>query len=589
MEEVAAAERNDAEALERIRARRGATTTRSATPWPRTCARSWRGRRRRRRSIIQMTSRRCPRQRRSACARRSSLRRCRPRRPSRRPSSGPAPRRRPTRRPNAGAVGTRAGRRRRPRRDATPRRARSAARRRRRAAPRRRGGGGARRSSRALPLDRFAPRPFFCLRRPRCPHLHVGPDARAVDATARSTQVRPRGRPARGGRLPRRGGGAARRARRGRLRKTAGGAARPQRAVRRRARRCACTTGAASCSPCRERERCRDRFLDLLRDYEAARRDANRERLSRRRTTPSWVRNGRPQRARRRGKQETDRRPRVPGLPGRAARARRLVRARFHGYPHGRVGPRMSCGRPASTRSGRARLWKRCRASSGSSRSSSSAPTRRPSPILYGRCSSRRREDVDAGRAPGRASARRWRSGRPARRCVGFLRSAPNFSSSSQPGGGGRRTLDVVRVLQSVKDASDARAYFVAAWVCAFLAALQCDAASRKEDTAIMDEEALRARAAPAATRRPLCSRRASTSRLPAAARRPLASLALAAPAPAPTSPASARDAWSPRRAPNVADADARGSPAARGPRGPGSPPRFLWCRPPRPRRPRRK
>ena len=27
------------------------------------------------------------------------------------------------------------------------------------------------------------------------------------------------------------------------------------------------------------RERCRDRFLDLLRDYEAARRDANRERL----------------------------------------------------------------------------------------------------------------------------------------------------------------------------------------------------------------------------------------------------------------------------------------------------------------------
>ena len=31
------------------------------------------------------------------------------------------------------------------------------------------------------------PRPFFCLRRPRCPHLHVGPDvSRAVDATARS-------------------------------------------------------------------------------------------------------------------------------------------------------------------------------------------------------------------------------------------------------------------------------------------------------------------------------------------------------------------------------------------------------------------
>ena len=57
--------------------------------------------------------------------------------------------------------------------------------------------------------------------------------------------------------------------------------------------------------------------------------------------------------------------------------------------------------------------------------------------------------------------------------------------------------LDVVRVLQSVKDASDARAYYVAAWVCAFLAALQFDAASRREDTAIMDElEALRARLA---------------------------------------------------------------------------------------------
>ncbi len=52
-------------------------------------------------------------------------------------------------------------------------------------------------------------------------------------------------------------------------------------------------------------------------------------------------------------------------------------------------------------------------------------------------------------------------------------------------------------VLQSVKDASDARAYFVAAWVCAFLASLQFDAASRKEETAIMDElEALRARLA---------------------------------------------------------------------------------------------
>ena len=147
-------------------ARRGATTTRSATPWPRTCARSWRGRRRRRRSIIQMTSRRCPRRRRSACARRSSLRRCRPRRPSRRPSSGPAPRRRPTRRPrSAPSSRARRGAATSARRYASSRAQRGAAAAPRGASPPRRRRR-SRRSSRRCPWTRFAPRPFFCLRRP---------------------------------------------------------------------------------------------------------------------------------------------------------------------------------------------------------------------------------------------------------------------------------------------------------------------------------------------------------------------------------------------------------------------------------------
>ena len=96
-------------------------------------------------------------------------------------------------------------------------------------------------------------------------------------------------------------------------------------------------------------------------------------------------------------------------------------------------------------------------------------------------------EDVDADALPrtrvGEALAKRTAGAA----LLGFLRSAPNFSSSSQ-GRPRPADLDVVRVLQSVKDASDARAYFVAAWVCAFLAALQFDAASRKEATAILDE-----------------------------------------------------------------------------------------------------
>ena len=199
----------------------------------------------------------------------------------------------------------------------------------------RRGGGAARRpppgrrrrraGARGVPLGGLAPRP--CLRRPRCPHLHVGPDvSRAVDATARST-VRPRGRP-RARRLPRRGGGR-RRA--------------PPRPSKQPAapRDLSVPFDAARGSRLHHRGRERAHAaravprpdLDLLRDYEA-RRDAVASALPAKRTTPSSSAGGR--RGAARGKRETPfPRPRVP--------VRRAVPpehvgwfARVSGYPHGR-------------------------------------------------------------------------------------------------------------------------------------------------------------------------------------------------------------------------------------------------------------
>ena len=191
--------------------------------------------------------------------------------------------------------------------------------------------------------------------------------------------------------------------------KNSGGAARPERAVRRRARLAPAPPGPRAGSPRwdRRRERCRDRFLDLLRDYEAARRDANRERLFPPADDAFFFRKRR-RRAAARCKQETrrDRASQVAGpcRPSTSAGSRAF--SRISSSAAAAAGMSMT---RRTTRSGRARLWKRCRASSGSSRSSSSAPTRRPSPILYGRCSSPRR--LSRGRRRGRAPADARRRG----------------------------------------------------------------------------------------------------------------------------------------------------------------------------------
>ena len=312
------------------------------------------------------------------------------------------------------------------------------------------------------------------------------------------------------------------------------------------------------------RERCRDRFLDLLRDYEAARRDANRERLFPPADDAFFFRKRRPQR---RGARQTR-----DAFRDRASQVCRAVPPEHVGWfarvftdiltaaaaaedVYDEADDAFWAGSPLETLPGQLRIFALFVVGADAKAFSDSLRE-----VLVATLS----EDVDADALPrtrvGEALAKRTAGAA----LLGFLRSAPNFSSSSQ-GRPRPADLDVVRVLQSVKDASDARAYFVAAWVCAFLAALQFDAASRKEATAIMDElEALRARLACRDPSPALLAARLDVEACLRRLGRPLASLALSVPAPAsPTSPASPRDAWSPRRAPNVADADALRSPAA--------------------------
>ena len=312
------------------------------------------------------------------------------------------------------------------------------------------------------------------------------------------------------------------------------------------------------------RERCRDRFLDLLRDYEAARRDANRERLFPPADDAFFFRKRRPQR---RGARQTR-----DAFRDRASQVCRAVPPEHVGWfarvftdiltaaaaaedVYDEADDAFWAGSPLETVPGQLRIFALFVVGADAKAFSDSLRE-----VLVATLS----EDVDADALPrtrvGEALAKRTAGAA----LLGFLRSAPNFSSSSQ-GRPRPADLDVVRVLQSVKDASDARAYFVAAWVCAFLAALQFDAASRREDTAIMDElEALRARLACRDPSPALLAARLDVEACLRRLGRPLASLALSVPAPAsPTSPASPRDAWSPRRAPNVADADALRSPAA--------------------------
>jgi len=306
------------------------------------------------------------------------------------------------------------------------------------------------------------------------------------------------------------------------------------------------------------RERCRDRFLDLLRDYEAARRDANRERLFPPADDAFFFRKRRPQR---RGARQTR-----DAFRDRASQVCRAVPPEHVGWfarvftdiltaaaaaedVYDEADDAFWAGSPLETVPGQLRIFALFVVGADAKAFSDSLRE-----VLVATLS----EDVDADALPrtrvGEALAKRTAGAA----LLGFLRSAPNFGSSSQ-GRPRPADLDVVRVLQSVKDASDARAYFVAAWVCAFLAALQFDAASRREDTAIMDElEALRARLACRDPSPALLAARLDVEACLRRLGRPLASLELSVPAPAsPTSPASPRDAWSPRRAPNVADADA--------------------------------
>ena len=534
-----------------------ATTTRSATPWPRTGGMTLAAG-----SIIQMTSRRCPRRRRSACARRSSLRRCRPRRPSRRPSSGPAPRRRPAAGRRVTAVVARAARRgdlgatlrlvaRAARRAAAPRGA-SPPRRRRRS----------RRSSRRCPGP-FAPRPFFCLRRPRCPHLHVGPDvSRAVDALARSTQVRPRRPPARDAGCRDAAAALARRA-----------SPRPSPKKQPAAPRdLSVPFDAARDSRLHHRgreqayalrERCRDRFLDLLRDYEAARRDANRERLFPPADDAFFFGKRRPQR---RGARQTR-----DAFRDRASQVCRAVPPEHVGWfarvftdiltaaaaaedVYDEADDAFWAGSPLETVPGQLRIFALFVVGADAKAFSDSLRE-----VLVATLS----EDVDADALPrtrvGEALAKRTAGAA----LLGFLRSAPNFGSSSQrraAAGGPRRRSRVAKRQRRV-----GRARLLRRGV--GLRVPRRPAVRRRVAQGGHGDHG-RARGVAGAPRlpRPVAALLAARLDVEACLRRlgrPLASRG-SVPAPAsPTSPASPRDAWSPRRAPNVADADALRSPAA--------------------------
>ena len=287
------------------------------------------------------------------------------------------------------------------------------------------------------------------------------------------------------------------------------------------------------------RERCRDRFLDLLRDYEAARRDANRERLFPPADDAFFFRKRRPQR---RGARQTR-----DAFRDRASQVCRAVPPEHVGWfarvftdiltaaaaaedVYDEADDAFWAGSPLETVPGQLRIFALFVVGADAKAFSDSLRE-----VLVATLS----EDVDADALPrtrvGEALAKRTAGAA----LLGFLRSAPNFSSFT--GRPRPADLDVVRVLQSVKDASDARAYFVAAWVCAFLAALQFDAASRREDTAIMDElEALRARLACRDPSPALLAARLDVEACLRRLGRPLASLELSVPAPAsPTSPAS--------------------------------------------------
>ena len=466
----------------------------------------------------------------------------------------------------------------------------------------RRGGGGARRlaaeaaaalapGSRRCPWTRFAPRPFFL---PSTSSLSSSPCG-AIYITCRpardrrSTQVRPRGRPRARRRLPRRGGGA-------RAPRVAAAVSKKQSAA---PRDLACRSAPARDSRLHHRgreqayalrERCRDRFLDLLRDYEAARRVRIRERIAsaggRRLLLPETAAAGRGARQTRdafRDRASQVCRAVPPEHVGWFARVFTdiLTAAAAAEDVDDEADDAFWAGSPLETVPGQLRIFALFVVGADAKAFSDSLRE-----VLVATLS----EDVDADALPrtrvGEALAKRTAGAA----LLGFLRSAPNFSSSTQ-GRPRPADLDVVRVLQSVKDASDARAYFVAAWVCAFLAALQFDAASRKEETAIMDElEALRAHLACRDPSPALLAARLDVEACLRRLGRPLAPLELSVPAPAsPTSPASPRSAGRRAARPASPTRTRCGRRPRRGPRGPGSPPRFLSCRPPRPRRPRRK
>ena len=206
------------------------------------------------------------------------------------------------------------------------------------------------------------------------------------------------------------------------------------------------------------RERCRDRFLDLLRDYEAARRDANRERLFPPADDAFFFRKRRPQR---RGARQTR-----DAFRDRASQVCRAVPPEHVGWfarvftdiltaaaaaedVYDEADDAFWAGSPLETLPGQLRIFALFVVGADAKAFSDSLRE-----VLVATLS----EDVDADALPrtrvGEALAKRTAGAA----LLGFLRSAPNFSSSSQ-GRPRPADLDVVRVLSLIHISEPTRPY----------------------------------------------------------------------------------------------------------------------------------
>jgi len=307
------------------------------------------------------------------------------------------------------------------------------------------------------------------------------------------------------------------------------------------------------------RERCRDRFLELLRDYEAARRDHNRERLFPPSDDAFFFRKRR---------QQKHRPPSRDAFRDRASQICRTVPPEHVAWfarvvadimaqaacaeEHDEDDDAYWAGSPLSTVPAALRIF---------ALFVLGADAKAFADALYEVLAASLHEGVDVDALPrarfGEVLAKRV-SGAA---LLGLLRSAPNFSSgeTARPA-----PLDVVDVLRRVREASDAEIFFAAAYATQFLACLAFDAATLGKESAAVDELAgLRARIVCRAPSPALLAARLDIEASLLLLGRPLAAVAF--PDRAPASPASPEPqaAWSPRRAGNGADADLLRSPAA--------------------------